>query len=127
MSAALTVDGRDFGLVGIDFLAGRLGSLSLVPRTEVWLAHSSGSSLCVLKSDDTAILMLLRREGDAGLVSRSSDEPRVGSCEFRLANGQVDTYPASWTVPFHDARRVAEFFWFSGTPAPFVRWHDDAA
>ena len=125
MSADVTIDGRHLGSVGIDFLAGCLAGLSSVPRAEVWLTHPSGSSLCILKSAEEAMLMLLRGEGDPGLVSRSSDESQAGAREFTLANGQVDVYPVTWTVPFDDARRAAEYFWFSGTPAPFVRWHDD--
>jgi len=123
MSAELVINDRELGAVGVDSLADHLGALVPVARSEIWLTHSSGSSLCILKSGDVAMLMLLRGEGDAGLVSRSSDQSQEGSCEFTLSNGQVDEYPSTWTVPFQEARRAAEHFWSSGTPAPFVTWH----
>jgi hypothetical protein len=73
------------------------------------------------------MLMLLRTEGDAGLVSRAGDESQQGVRQFTLANGQVDEYPAAWTVSFDDAQRALEHFWFGGTAAPFITWHDDGA
>jgi hypothetical protein len=125
MTATLMIGGRAFGSVGPDFLSERLADLGSAARSEVWLYHSGGSSLCLLKSDDRAMLMLHRVEGDSGLVSRASDDFAGGPLRFSLSNGQEDEYPATWTVGFDDARRAMEHFWFGGAPAPFIRWHDD--
>jgi hypothetical protein len=121
----LTINGQDFGRTPIDLLAERLAGLADVPRAEVWL-NNEGRALCLLKSQDRAMLMLLREDGDPGLTSRATDLNDDREMEFTLSNGQVDKYPARWTVPFAEARRAAEFFWFKESPAPFIAWHDDA-
>ena len=127
MAASLTIGGQDFGSVGPDFLAERLAGLQSDRRAEVWLTHSTGSSLCLLKSDDRAMLMLLRSEGDAGMVSRADDQVDGAALPFTLSNGQEDEHPAGWTIAFDNARRAMEHFWFGGTPTPFIHWHDDDA
>jgi len=122
----LTIDGCDLAGGGIDFLAERLAGLALVPRAEVWLRSPDGRAICLLKSDQRAMLMLLRSMGDPGLTSRAVDAVGSDVLPFLLANGQSDEYPAAWTVPFDEARRALEFFWFQKTAAPFISWHDDA-
>jgi hypothetical protein len=123
MGTSLIVDERDFGAVPIDFLAGQLASLTESPHMELWLARSDGPSLCILKSGGRCLLMYMREEGDEGLTSRSATP--FGSdakVTFRLSNGQLDTYAQDWTVDYAEARRVAEYFWFHGQPAPFIAW-----
>jgi hypothetical protein len=122
----LTIDGRELAGVGIDFLAQRLAGLVLAPRAEVWLHSAGGPAICLLKSDQRAMLMLLRSKGDPGLTSRALDTVGCGVLPFLLANGQADEYPAAWTIPFDEARRALEFFWFQKNAAPFISWHDDA-
>lgn len=51
------------------------------------------------------MLVLFRETEDPGLTSRASDTPGDHSLEFRLANGQVDEFPASGTVPFAEPIR----------------------
>ena len=121
----LTIDGKDLGSIPIDLLAERLAGLREVPRAEVWL-QDGDRALCLLKNHDRALLMLLREDGDPGLTSRATDLTDDGLMEFTLNNGQVDTHRVAWTVPFDDARRALEFFWFQKSAAPFITWHDHA-
>ena len=123
----LMINGRSMGVVGPDSLAGLLASVAALSRAEIWLSAPGGASLCLLKSNERAVLMLLRTEGDAGLTSRATEPVGDSVLQFTLANGQVDEYPAAWTVPFDDARRAVEYFWFSKAAAPFLSWHDDAS
>jgi hypothetical protein len=44
---------------------------------------------------------------------------------FRLANGQVDVYPASWTLPRETIEKALAHFVETGERPAFVRWHDD--
>ena len=120
----LMINGRSMGVVGPDSLAGLLASVAALSRAEIWLSAPGSASLCLLKSNERAVLMLLRSEGDAGLTSRATEPVGDSVLQFTLANGQVDEYPAAWTVPFDDARRAVEYFWFSKAAAPFVSWHD---
>jgi hypothetical protein len=47
--------------------------------------------------------------------------------EYRLSNGQVDQYPASWALPEQEIMRALEYFVeYQGGRAPFVRRHSDA-
>jgi hypothetical protein len=122
---SLKINGQDFGSPPIDLLSERLAELDDASRAEVWI-NNGDRALCLLKSHDRAMLMLLREDGDPGLSSRATDLNDDRDIEFTLSNGQVDTYPARWTVPFDEARRAAEFFWLKESPAPFIAWHDDA-
>ena len=46
--------------------------------------------------------------------------------EYRLSNGQVDEYPASWALPEKEVMRALEYFVeHQGARAPFVLWNDD--
>lgn len=71
--------------------------------------------------------MFLREAGDAGFTSR--DPAYTGTAEamleFRLSNGQIDEYPASWTVSIEEARLAAERFFLRGDRDPSLTWHDD--
>lgn len=68
--------------------------------------------------------MWLAREGDAGYSSRN-DLQAQGEARFRLDNGQVDSYPRTWTLPLETIVRAIAYFEETGQRAPFVDWHDD--
>jgi len=105
-----------------------------------------GPSLFALLNGDIGWLMYLRHDdGDTGFSSRnpafgSSDVTperpafvsRFGGVlvpviEYRLANGQMDEYPASWALHEQQIMSALEYFVeHEGSRAPFVHWHDDA-
>lgn len=96
---------------------------------EIWLHVDRGPRLCALLNGNVGWLMFLRHEeGDTGFSSRNlafegSDSDVI---EYRLSNGQLDEYPASWALPEEQIMRALEYFIEQGRQAPFVDWHDDA-
>jgi hypothetical protein len=94
---------------------------------EVWLTAPDGQSLCALINGGWGWLMYLRQEGDAGFSSRnpSYDGDPKANVEYRLSNGQVDHYPASWALPVDQVRRALDYFEKEHRQPPFVTWHED--
>src|SRR5262245_21214802 len=121
----LRIDNDELGEISIEALAARLTGLSDRARAEVWLDHDE-CSICLLKHDDRAMLMLLRFDGDSGLTSRASDDQDDIALDFMLSNGQRDEYPVGWTIPYGDARRALEYFWSHKDAAPFIAWSEEA-
>jgi hypothetical protein len=89
-------------------------------------------------------LMYLRHYGDAGFSSRNPafDVSAAAQCnpasvsrcggvlvpviEYRLSNGQLDQYPASWALPEEEVMCALEYFIkHQGARPPFVVWNDD--
>jgi hypothetical protein len=56
--------------------------------------------------------MYLREREDAGLSSRNPDYRGEidGMLEYRLSNGQHDTYPESWALPESRVIQALEYF-----------------
>lgn len=104
-----------------------LASLQASQFGEVWLSGHGDSSLCLLKTSDRALLMFLRDPGDVGFTSRADDafSTCTSDLEFELSNGQRDSHPAAWTVPFTAAAQALEFYFTNGERAVHIRWHDD--
>ncbi len=122
----LSVDGQVRDDVTFDEIAAHLEQLQKQQWADVWLSmEADGPVLCMLKSDDRAFLLWMRERGDPGFSSRGRGRRNAPPQRFRLSNGQVDAYPAEWTIPFDEGRRAMEHFCVDGTRAPFVKWHDD--
>jgi hypothetical protein len=94
---------------------------------EVWEHKPDGRALCALINGDLGWLMYLREEGDSGFSSRNADYAGAedATIEYRLSNGQVDEYPASWALPVAIVERALAHFRKTGDRAPFVTWHAD--
>jgi hypothetical protein len=122
----------------IPFAAERFREICLV-------VDQKGPTLFALLNQSIGWLMYLRHYGDAGFSSRnpafdaSAAAPSgptfvsrfrgalVPVIEYRLSNGQVDQYPASWALPEEEIVRALEYFVeHRGDRAPFVVWNDDA-
>jgi hypothetical protein len=95
---------------------------------EVWLESPSGSLLCALINDDLGWLMYLRERGDAGFSSRNPAYAGLPDrmIEYELSNGQVDEYSRAWAYPIDVVERALEHFRRTGTPPPFIEWHNDS-
>jgi hypothetical protein len=95
---------------------------------EIWLNATDGPSLCALLNGKRGWLMYLPEEGDAGFSSRnpsfSGNENEV--IEYRLTNGQVDEYPARWSLGEDDVLSALVFFAEERRRPPTVYWHDDS-
>lgn len=72
--------------------------------------------------------MYLRQPGDAGFTSRNPeyDGPPDAMIEYRLSNGQFDTYPLAWALPLKEIERALDYFKSNQAPPLFVRWHNDS-
>jgi hypothetical protein len=94
---------------------------------ERWERSASGAALCALLHDDRGWLMHLPDPGAAGASSRDSDYdgPRDAMLDFRLSNGQVDSYPVAWTLPRETIERALAYFRRTGERPPFITWHED--
>ena len=98
------------------------------PYREVWIEAPDGQSMCALINDQWGWLMYLREEGDAGFSSRNpvyagAPEATIG---YRLDNGQLDQYLASWAYPIAVIENALRFFEENHAPPPFIRWHNDS-
>jgi hypothetical protein len=83
-----------------DALRTRLESVD-TQFAEIWIDHNAFPALCALINGDLGWLMLIRFDGDAGFSSRnpSYTGPANLEREYRIGNGQLDRYPASWAYP----------------------------
>nr|WP_185826078.1 Imm1 family immunity protein [Xanthomonas sp. SI] len=95
---------------------------------ELWYQAAGGQSLCALINGGVGCLMYLREAGDAGFSSRNPDYsgPEDAMIEFILGNGQLDLYPASWTLPLAHVMRAIDYFQSTGLPPPFIAWNNDS-
>jgi hypothetical protein len=95
---------------------------------EIWVERPEGR-VCALVSGDRGWLMWLRSDGDPGLSSRDPAYagPPDAEWPFVLGNGQVDYYPASWTLAATRVAAALEQFSGTSTMPSDVAWHDDAA
>jgi hypothetical protein len=96
---------------------------------EVWIGVENGPALCALFNGGNGWLMYLREREDAGLSSRNPDyRGETGAMlEYRLSNGQHDTYPESWALPESRVIQALEYFVEHRQRAPFIQWHDNGA
>ena len=69
--------------------------------------------------------LYLRFEGDSGYVSKA-DSSSSAVVKYRLGNGQVDEYPASWSLPLDRCyQAMAYFFVNDGLRPARVRWAEE--
>jgi hypothetical protein len=95
---------------------------------ELWVCSPEGRSLCTLMNDDIGWLMYLRESGDAGFHTINAEYS--GSTDdvitYRLENGQVDEYPASWAIPAQQVERALRHFLEQGVPLRELNWSNDS-
>jgi immunity protein Imm1 of predicted polymorphic toxin system len=95
---------------------------------ELWVETEGGAALCASLNGDAGWLVYLRENGDPGSSSRNSEYtgPADGVIEYRLDNGQVDEYPASWALSAGEVKKAIQHFLLTGEPAPWIVWHNDS-
>jgi Immunity protein Imm1 len=94
---------------------------------EIWLRVPGGPSLAALMNRDMGWLMYLRESGDAGFSSRNPDFAGGDKTviEYKLANGQLDEYPANWALGENDVLKALEHFLECRSRPTFITWYDD--
>lgn len=94
----MTLNGRPVACGSASDLATALREIGQSINAEIWLDAPSGSTLAALMNPDGGFL-LFRAAGDEDWVHCLNQDRShfVGETDFRLANGQVDSYPRAWT------------------------------
>lgn len=123
----VTINGERHSPSGREEAKSLLASIEQTDDLEIWVSESNGSSLCALLNWQCGWLMFLRFEGDAGFSSRNplmeqTEDPKEA---FFLSNGQVDTYPSSWTMDRMMVFDALLEFVASGQRPSNVNWQDD--
>lgn len=121
------INGEPHCVAGVEEAERLLSSIGQTNDLEIWASEDNGSSLCALLNRQCGWLMFLRFEGDVGFSSRKPLREQSEGVEeaFVLSNGQVDTYPSSWTM---DRKMVFDAlleFVASGQRPSKVDWHED--
>jgi hypothetical protein len=95
---------------------------------EIWIDHSPYPSLCALVNGERGWLMCLRFDGDAGFSSRNPRYvgPPDAQIEYRLSNGQVDSFPAAWAYPRTDVFGALEYFARHRRVPETIEWFNHA-
>jgi hypothetical protein len=94
---------------------------------ELWVELDDGQLIAALVNRDRGWLMHLRYAGDSGFSSRNPDyrgDPNE-LIDYKLSNGQLDQYPASWAYPVADLKRALRFFIETRRPPDWIEWHED--
>jgi hypothetical protein len=96
--------------------------------SELWLtAGDDGPSLTMLVNGASAWLVYLQDQDDIGFHSfnlsyRGPVELRL---KFQLSNGQMDEYPAEWTLTLEEAFDACEYFVTTqGGRSPTLIWEN---
>ena len=123
----LAINGESHSPAGVKDAERLLASIGQTDDLEIWAAEGDGSSLCALLNRHCGWLMFLRFEGDVGFSSRNLlREDSDGREEaFVLSNGQVDTYPSSWTMDRKTVFEALLEFVTSGQRPSKIDWHND--
>lgn len=123
----VTINGEPHSPAGVEEAERLLASIGQKDNLEIWASEGNGSSLCALLNRQCGWLMFLRYEGDAGFSSRKPLREETDGREeaFVLQNGQVDTYPSSWTIDRKIVFDALLEFVASGQRPSKVDWHDD--
>ena len=78
--------------------------------------------MAMFRNAHDAFLMYLTSPDDSGVVS-ISNTCRDGVVGYRLSNGQVDQYPAIWSIPVSlCAKAIRQFMHSDGKQPDCVTW-----
>src|SRR5271157_2919991 len=123
----LIINQNEFAIASVEELRAELARVAEEDFAEVWLRPAAdGASLCALINAESAWLMYLRHEGDPGFSTRNPEYSGAedATIEYRLANGQLDRYPAAWAVSTKAALPALEHFFSTSERAPWLQWHE---
>lgn len=129
MTMALNVHGEAVAIATRQDLQQALTRARSLAQCELWLTMAveaeQGPAICMLRNGGSAWLMYLSGQDDASYHSLG-DEEEQGDCSYRLANGQVDEYPAAWCMEVEQCQRaLAEFFITGGARPAAIVWEAD--
>jgi hypothetical protein len=88
---------------------------------ELTLAHDGEAVLVLTLNDDRAVLSA-REPGTEAFLVACDPAQHGATIQFRLANGQIDGYPARLIVPRIAALHALEHLMATGHLAPWLEW-----
>lgn len=93
---------------------------------EITISRCTACALALF-SNDRAWIMFLREDGDVGFSTRNPLVPDdSASLRFRLPNGQVDTYRASWTYSASEVFDALDHYLAHASFPDSIAWHNDS-
>jgi hypothetical protein len=125
----LFINGYQTRLTTVVELNRELQSFANEAFREISINVKNGPALCALLNRGIGWLMYVTESADGGFSSRNPNyEGEVDAMlEYRLSNGQHDTYPASWALPENRVIEALEYFVKYQQRVPFIQWHDNSA
>ena len=120
----ITFNDRILPVTSVEELSNELSQSDNIQEFEILGTASQGTSLCMLRSGINAFLMYLRYPGDSGFTSQGNLEV-TGDASYKLANGQQDSYPLSWSIePEECYKAIVYFFVNEGMRPDWIKWHE---
>jgi hypothetical protein len=120
--ATVSFNGELQSIVSIEDFGSALDRFDQIAQFELWLSVPGGASIAMLRNGPHAFLMYLRFSGDAGFASRGEAE-KSGETSYTLSNGQVDSYPLSWSIELDSCyQALAYFFVNDGAKPDWIKW-----
>lgn len=91
---------------------------------EIWLSKGHAKQMSMLVNGPRAWLMYLVNIDEQcwHTVDPAFPGPADGTTEFVLSNGQLDRYPASWTIPTLQAVAELGHFFTARDRSPHLSW-----
>lgn len=119
----LCLNDQEWNITTHEELCDRITDATKLREHELWIMCDTGQALCMLKNGTHAFLMYLKNDEHAGLVSKGNDDTKQ-LIEYRLSNGQVDEYPASWCIPAKVCYQVViDFCLHNGARPDWIGWN----
>lgn len=125
----LLIDGREI-VESAAALADRVRALDLASAHQIWVGSEerAPSLAALIHEGERGWLMYLRWSGDAGFSTRNPEHAgNDEALEFRLANGQLDRYPAEGCYSAETLRASLVEFLETGERPRGVAWDDEAS
>lgn len=94
---------------------------------EVFIELDDCQSLHAFTNKDWGCIFYHKKGTDMSYSSRNPNyhEANDDDVSFLLHNGEVDHYPASWTLPIQVITRAVDYFESVKSQPPFITWHED--
>lgn len=121
---AIFFNGEPKDIQSIEALGEALNDFDEHQQFELWVNVENGPSLCMLRNGENAFLMYLRFSGDQGFFSLGNPAAK-GTVGYTLANGQLDEYPASWSVEKEQCYKAVAYVYVNeGLKPEWITWHE---
>lgn len=122
MVTSIICNGKNYDCTAAHIRSVFPGSLETLTHAEIWLTTANGDRFCVMLNARLAFLMYLPPNNDCGMRSDNPDGDESTFADFRLANGQTDSYPGNWLLPRDSGIAALYYVIENGKPDPQINW-----